>query len=410
MKRYFVVCASLLIVFFFVQVSPLRAEPLSGGEPSFSVNVPYTGVVIGEKGKAEVEITLRNATEGENVVALSIEGFSETNGVRARLVSDKWSGYGVTRVRLGRGESFNEAKAVIVLTPAKDAKPGMYEGALVVTPEAGGEAVRVPLVVKYEAEEVLPVEKLLETSCTYPVVENAAGSSFTYEIKIENKGKESLVTDFSLSVPAGWSGSISPRWESGRKIQSFRMEGNKTETLMVTVTPPSSVKKGEYPVTFTAGTGEEESVVELKAVVTGTYDLSILPDNQRLNFDTQAGSEKTVTLFVWNDGSAPINNVKFFANKPDDWDVSFEPESLSSVAPLASTGKPEQVKMKVKAPERTIPGDYLVALTASGDESDEKITLRATVKVSTVWGWSGILVIAVVLVLLFGTFWKLKRR
>ncbi len=35
MKRYFVVSESLLIVFFFVQVSPLRAEPLSGEKPSF---------------------------------------------------------------------------------------------------------------------------------------------------------------------------------------------------------------------------------------------------------------------------------------------------------------------------------------------------------------------------------------
>ena len=74
MKRYFVVCASLLIVFFFVQVSPLRAEPLSGGEPSFSVNVPYTGVVIGEKGKAEVEITL-GTPRGELRGCFSMKGF-----------------------------------------------------------------------------------------------------------------------------------------------------------------------------------------------------------------------------------------------------------------------------------------------------------------------------------------------
>jgi len=408
-KRHFVVCAALL-AFSLVQVSPLQADSLPGGTPSFSVNVPYTGVVIGAKEKAEVEISLRNTGEGETVVALSLEGFDKASGVTARLASGKWSGYGVTRVRLGTGESFDEAKAVIIFSPSEGAKPGVYEGALLLSPESGGEAVRIPLAVRYEAEEVNPVEKVLETSCAYPVVENAAGSSFTYEIKLENKGKDSLVTDFVLSVPAGWAGSISPRWESGRKIQSFRMDGNKTETLLVTVTSPAAVKKGEYPVSFTAKAGDEEAVLELKAIVTGNYELAVMPDTQRLNFETVAGSGKTVTLFVWNDGSAPVQNVKFFAAKPDDWEVSFEPESLPSVDPLASTRKPEQVKMTVKAPDRTIPGDYQVVLTASGDESDSKIALRATVKVSTAWGWAGIAVIVAVLVLLFGTFWKLKRR
>lgn len=73
-------------------------------------------------------------------------------------------------------------------------------------------------------------------------------------------------------------------------------------------------------------------------------------------------------------------------------------------------GKPNQVKMTVKAPERTIPGDYQVTLTASGAQSDDTLALRATVKVPTNWGWFGVLVIVVVLALLFGTFWKLKRR
>lgn len=408
MKRHFVLLAALC-GFFFLQVSPLRAEPMAAPLGPVSVSVPYTGVVIGAKGKAEVEVVLRNNTDTEKNLTLSVEGFKDDHGIEARLANDKWNGYGLSEVRLGVGKSFDEVKAVIVLTPAKEAKPALYEGALVVSVK-DGEVVRIPLTAKYEAEEVLPVDKILETSCAYPVLENPAGSSFSYEVKVENKGKEAVVTDFALSLPSGWSGAVSPRYEAGKKIQSLRMDGSKTETLMVTVNPPSSVEKGEYPLSFVAKAGDEESSLALKSVVTGTYKLSVLPDTQRLNFETVAGVEKTVTLYVWNEGSAPVQRVKFFASKPDNWEVSFNPESLPVVDPLDKAGKPEQVKMTVKAPERTIPGDYQISLTASGDEANDKIVLRGTVNVSTAWGWAGISVIAAVLALLFGTFWKLKRR
>jgi len=66
--------------------------------------------------------------------------------------------------------------------------------------------------------------------------------------------------------------------------------------------------------------------------------------------------------------------------------------------------------MTIKAPDRTIPGDYQVTVTAAGDQSQDTIALRATVKVPTTWGWVGIGIIVAVLALLFGIFWKLKRR
>jgi uncharacterized membrane protein len=150
--------------------------------------------------------------------------------------------------------------------------------------------------------------------------------------------------------------------------------------------------------------------LQLEAVVTGTYDLKLMPQTQRLSFETVAGKEKTLVLYLWNDGTAPIENIEIYSQKPDGWEVSFEPGTIPELDSYSSKGKPDQVKMTVKAPERTIPGDYQISVSAAGDQSQDSIALRVTVKVPTTWGWFGIGIIAAVLVLLFGIFWKLKRR
>jgi len=135
-----------------------------------------------------------------------------------------------------------------------------------------------------------------------------------------------------------------------------------------------------------------------------------VPETNRLNFDMVAGEEKRLVLYLWNEGSAPIENISLLASKPEGWEVKFEPEKLSSLESLLVTQKPEQVTAIFKAPERTIPGDYQVSVTAAGDQDQKSLDLRATVKVPTSWGWAGIGVIVAVLLLLFGIFMKLKRR
>ncbi len=398
---------SHLLVLFLAIFLAAGLFPLQSAE-AFSVHVPYTGVVIGREEKAEIEITFKNGGKNPAEIDLSLENVKKEQW-DVSLTSSKWEGHGVSRIRLGTEEPFDEVKATLVVSPKKDTPPGVYEFELVASSQIGVMKI-IPLSVKLVAEKVVPVENILGLECSYPVIENPAGENFTYELSLENKGAENITTDFNLSVPSGWSGSVTPQWESDRKIQSMKVDSESTEKLKITVTPPQGVKKGRYPVTFTALSGEEKAELKLEAVVTGTYDLKLMPETQRLSFETVAGKEKTLVLYLWNDGTAPVENIEIYSQKPDGWEVSFEPEKVSKLDSYSSRGKPDQVKMTVKAPERTIPGDYQVSVTAAGDQSQDSIALRTTVKVPTTWGWFGIGVIAAVLVLLFGIFWKLKRR
>ncbi len=84
MKRYFVVCASLLIVFFFVQVS-LFERNLCPRRTVLFVNVPYTGRGDRREGKGR---GLKSPfgtppRERKNVVVFQLKGFLKQR-VRAR--------------------------------------------------------------------------------------------------------------------------------------------------------------------------------------------------------------------------------------------------------------------------------------------------------------------------------------
>ncbi len=393
----------LFLALFLAQV----VTPLQSAE-AFSVHVPYTGVVIGREEKAEIEVTFKNTEKDPAEIELALEGVKKDLW-DVSLTSSKWQGHGVSRVRLGTEEPFNEVKVTLTISPKKETPPGVYEFDLVASSQIGVMKI-IPLSVELVAEKVVPVEDILGLECSYPVIENPAGEKFSYEVSLKNKGTENITADFSLSVPAGWSGSVSPRWESDRKIQSMKIDSESTEKLSITLTTPPGVEKGRYPVVFTVTSGEEKAQLRLEAVVTGTYDLKLMPETQRLSFETVAGTEKTLVLYLWNDGTAPIENIDIYSQKPEGWEVSFEPEKITELASYSSRGKPDQIKMTIKAPERTIPGDYQISVSAAGDQSRDSITLRATVKVPTTWGWFGIGIIAAVLVLLFGIFWKLKRR
>jgi len=139
-------------------------------------------------------------------------------------------------------------------------------------------------------------------------------------------------------------------------------------------------------------------------------EAEVLGQGETRNIKAFAGREKSFTLFLWNEGSAPISDVDFFSSKPKDWEVSFKPEKLSSLPPLTEEMKPTKVNVIIKPKAKAIPGDYLVTLTASGKEDRESMELRVTVGAPMTWGWIGVAIILVVIGSLLGLFAKLGRR
>jgi len=66
-------------------------------------------------------------------------------------------------------------------------------------------------------------------------------------------------------------------------VRAVNLESGAKSSLQVTVSPPSNVEAGEYDVTVQASSGAYEASLDLGAVITGTYELSLTTSDGLLN-------------------------------------------------------------------------------------------------------------------------------
>lgn len=409
MKRALTACLFLVIVLFaFAGLNPqkMTAQPPQRG---FSIQPEYTHLAVGPNEKIKFDVDIVNQGQQAEEIELSLIG---PEGWETWLT--KW------------GESF-EVRGVLVdagkkttlqfrATPPENASEGDYKFILRGTTNDGQLQESVEIMITLKSEAVKPEGGGIKLATDYPSIKNPAGKNFEFDIQIENKVDEERVFDLLASIPAGWDAYCTPRWEREKKISSIKVGGKSSEWIKLVLVPPADVPKGEYPVKFGVRSDGQESTIDLKAIITGTYELKlgteaeVLGTGETRNIKAIAGREKHFTLYLWNEGTAPISDIDFFASKPADWDVSFEPKNLPSLPPITSSLKPETVDVIIKPKAKAIPGDYMVTITASGKEAREQMELRVTVGTPMTWGWVGIAIVAVVIAALIGIFVRLGRR
>ena len=109
---------------------------------------------------------------------------------------------------------------------------------------------------------------------------------------------------------------------------------------------------------------------------------------------------------ILNTGSAELKDIQLSANKPIDWEVSFEPSKLDRLAP----GDKANVTAVLKASRQALPGDYVTKITARAPEADTTTDFRISVKTPMITGWIGVVVILAALGAVYYLFRKYGRR
>ena len=146
--------------------------------------------------------------------------------------------------------------------------------------------------------------------------------------------------------------------------------------------------------------------MKLTVNLTGTYRLDAGTPNGILSLEAFAGKPVTFSLFVRNNGSAVNRNISFSSFKPENWETTFKPEKLESLAP----GAMKQVEVTVTPGRQSLVGDYSVGIMVNGEKADKTVEMRVTVKASSAWGWIGIGIILLVIAGLSFLFIKMGRR
>src|SRR2546426_564854 len=256
------------------------------------------------------------------------------------------------------------------LEPPKGVRAGNYRFQVV----AAGQNASATLPVTLTLGNVLP--RRLSLQAELPVLRGSPTSSFRYRLTLKNESDQELLVNLNADTPRGFGVTFTTL---GQEVASLPIKGGESKDLDAEVRLPPKASAGNYPITVRA--------------VGGRPDLSVTTPDNRLSGNATAGSSSPLKLVVKNNGSAPARNVTFTASEPTGWEVTFTPERLDEIA---ANGQSE-VTANLKPSDKALSGDYMVTMTASGGDASGSADFRITVGRSTLWGFAGVLLIAVAL-------------
>jgi len=367
----------------------------------------YPGRVVDDDTSVSLDLIIKNNGRRDETVYLDIVKKPENWEASIEHYSDV-----VTAVFVASGEK----KTLTLSTDLQGRKrdetlpPGEYHfevSAATADKELTTTAV-ADLVVRAkeaEGEEQEEEEKPVRITTSYPALRGPTDSEFEFSIDVHNETDEDDMFSLRADKPKGWEVAFKPSYEN-KYIGSFQIKSNLSQSIEVEVTPAPKAEAGDYSIKVYANSSKGEDEIELTVTLTGTHEIACKTLNGILSLTARKGKEANISMYVINEGSSEQREITFNSFKPENWEVTFEPETLDALAP----GAMEQVEIQIKPAPEALVGDYSVAVSARGEDASDEIELRVTVKASTTWGWIGIAVIVAVVVGLGITFKRLGRR
>ena len=253
-----------------------------------------------------------------------------------------------------------------------------------------------------------PREDKIELKALYPVLKEKAGRLFEFPVELHYQGSKARVFDLSVvATREGYIDILASFTATDKGIESILLNPDEEFPARVRVRyNPTMKEPGRYVITLQASSGDISDSIELTAVVTARYELSINTDNRRLNAEVTAGKDNHIGVLVWNRSSVALEDVRFGANVPQGWGVNFSPDMVGSLG-IEFIQKSDMV---ITPPSNTIAGVYEITVMAITDETFAEMKLRITVTTPTIWGWVGILIVVAVIAGLAVIFGMLGRR
>jgi uncharacterized membrane protein len=277
--------------------------------------------------------------------------------------------------------------------------------------QASTEKVEIRVTVKH-----LETTESIEVRPIHPTVEAIAGNDFVFEIEFKYVAADILGEprnfDLITTAPQGWEVYFTPQFEKDKHISAIALKPGSVafseKTRMVATAPFWPLPEpSDYKITLEVVSGDLKDVIELKAVITANYALILAPAGERYDTKAKAGRDNYFSIKVGNLGTAPIDKITFSPDSPEGWSIQFSPEQVDELEAFGT----RTVEMDITPPPETIAGDYMISVRASGvQKTSEKINVRVTVETPNVWGWIGVVIIAIVIMGLVVIFMRFSRR
>jgi len=372
-----------------VVLSLFAAAPVAADD-GLEITTPFPAVAVAPGSKVSFDLTITSVRTAD--VALSLAG-----------VPDGW-----TASLLGGGNVVdgvavsNDTDGTVRLDVDVPADTAVATGEIRVTGRGGGATDTLTVKVRVDAAAAGDVSLTTST----PALTGAADASFTFDLTFNNDTAQDVTLSVAAVGEPGWT--ITPTLTGETNAASTVVEAGATQAIAVAVTAPEDVAAGTYPIQVTATAGERQVTQDLTIEVTGSYSLTLGTPNDVLSASGSAGAATTQQFEVTNTGTAPITAVAITASAPTNWEVTFDPEAVPTIAP----GATETITASITPSGEAVAGDYVVSFTAKAAEASATDTaqVRFTVETSPLWAIIGLGLIVLILAGLFYVFRTYGRR
>lgn len=359
---------------------------LAATADSVELYTPYTNLSVTPGQNINYSIELINHSQRIATVGVSVEGLPQD--WEYELKSGSWE---IRELSVKAGETKNMNLNVTVPI---DVDKGQYPFRVVTD---GG--ATLPIQVNVTEQGTFNTEFTVDQ----PNMEGSSDANFTYAAVLKNNTPDEQTYALRHGAPRGWEVRFKV---GGQSVTSVVLEPGTTENISIEVTPGHEAPAEVYTIPVEVMSSTANIGVELEAVITGTYRLSLSTASGLLSSDITAGNEKNIELVVRNTGTSDLSDIQLSATTPVDWEVTFDEKEIS----LLEAGASKNVTATLKASSKAIAGDYLTSMTARAPEASSTADFRIAVKASVLWGWLGILIIIFVFASLYYLFRKYGRR
>lgn len=244
-------------------------------------------------------------------------------------------------------------------------------------------------------------EDIVRVSSLQFAQEGQMGNSVTYGIELERLAEnDATFTLAVLNLPDKYNYKF---LDKGNQLSRVKFsQGVTKHSIELKVNVPMNLPAEElkFPVPFYVAVGEDEPLQKLvdfaqevlvspedfDALKVGYERLELTPlgvakldiSLKTLYHEIKTGDIIQSTLKVQNIGSVDLEKVKFSTEQPDDWKVTFDPESVDKISPDQDL----EVKITLAPPPTVLVGAYEVKVEATTEyENTEYKTSQKNIRI-----------------------------
>jgi uncharacterized membrane protein len=364
------------------------AVPVGAQEAGPTLTTPYPSLTVEPGDTASFTLSLSAPSSEE----LALDTGSLPSGWTATF-----RGAGFVVASITASPDASPELRLDVITPV-DSTDGSYP--ITVTAAGDSGTVSLPLTVIVQSGAGGTV--LLTPD--FPALRGPADASFPFDVTVRNDTPNQVTLELTAEGPIGWS--VDARPSGASQASSVTVESGASERIRVTANPPIDVQAGVYDFLVKVRGGGVDAEAALAIQIEGSFSLAISTADQRLNADVTAGQPTQLPIIIFNTGTAALEGITITPTPPRNWEVTFDPEAVASLA----AGETATVIATITPSGDAIAGDYRMTISASVDQAEDSMEIRATVSPSAIWGLLGVGLIALTLGALAWVFRRFGRR